>query len=562
MKKFLCVLLTLTTLLSSMVFVVSAAEDEVPDEVLINSLDANVDAGWTADKANKKEGSASVTRDFSGTVGAATMLMQVAFAPVDGTKHATLKFDMYVSDPAPLASVQYEIELTSAATSDKQEVRRVNKTLPALKKGWNTVSLPLSDFNSFTDSGVSGAENTRPVDGSAVTWFRIYNITSFVVDGTLTVKFDNVRFADPRGDIVTWSTNTYSSKGPGKYDAGGALNTNNIVQFPVDISEMDYFVFDYQATGKGRDVALFFEIGSDDDKMDDWELQKQTSFTQNEKVEYGFYAGDVEGWSTIAIPISTFGKSTNKVPDESCDLTNVCRVRIFANGCTLEEGDSFTIKNIRFVNADTVESKEGALTEGSYSLWTGNTGGNTNWKYIPTSRVNGGLALMRYAHSGNTFDVNFTAVDSTEGGYNAVTFWVYVNNLSMLDSKHYLGDSECYLQSTNNAKLSWTNEQVIAAISNPTEGWNKVTLKLSDGKDSGNFDATAIKRFYFRTKYSAEIVGNKWQLILGMDDVRLVDTSYIPPADGVIGMVQKVFTAYKLLAKIPFLSKLFGVSAD
>ena len=118
MKKFLAILLTVATLMSCMIFSVSAAGDDLPDEVSFNSADAGI-GKWVADTNEKKEGEASATRSFSANSTLGTAGMNIYFSlenGVDISNYSKLVFDLYVSDPSALEGVRYEIELSSSGS--------------------------------------------------------------------------------------------------------------------------------------------------------------------------------------------------------------------------------------------------------------------------------------------------------------------------------------------------------------------------------------------------------------------------------------------------------------
>lgn len=304
--------------------------------------------------------------------------------------------------------------------------------------------------------------------------------------------------ADP---VVVFGGDTYSQS-----FEKGSVEANDVVLADLshdatDVTGMLYLVFEFHTTGDGLKFPLAVSLASGD---------AQTVYTATLN-DFRPYVSDQNGWNTVVIPVTKFSGG-------DCNLTTVSAIKIYNHADFEASADSsVTIKNVRFIS-NTVENQEAAAENGALSLTTGGvnwgSGLSAEWKVLPSSRVDGGLVLMRYAHGGNGVTYNFNPTNVS--AYDTLSFYIYVNNVEILQHTVFL-----QLTDGNGKNLEWRGDAFLSGISNLSAGWNKVTLSFEDASGIDNFDPTGVKKFYLRLQDIPDTVyGDKFTAVLGFDDVR------------------------------------------
>ena len=199
MKKFLAMFLALCMLLSCVV-VVSAAEDEEAVETVtkITASDEGWDDKGVPTAADAPESSISYGKGQKG-IGA----LQINFAAkgtaiekYDISGMEALEFDLWVSNASLLDGIEFFYELTSGGTCDVKEDQMGPKTLGswtadgALKDGWNHLTIPLSSWP------------TGGCDRTALNFIRFFNQTEADFgEEVLEAKLSDIKFTSANGNV-------------------------------------------------------------------------------------------------------------------------------------------------------------------------------------------------------------------------------------------------------------------------------------------------------------------------------------------------------------------------
>ena len=511
MKKFLCVFLTLTTLLSSMVFVVSAAEESDVDVIWISDGDSTINnagfAGYAGiDKEDKTQGEGSIlSKHTTGTYGAGGFMWQWKFDPAKDISNAThLCVDIYISDPGVLSG-NLQLELTSSGRADAQEHMYDGITL---KQGWNTIEIPMAAFAATDASGL---------DFTAFNYLRLFNCVAVNVSGECIVKIDNFRFED-RGDTIEFTVK-------GDDDVYHVMNEGSV-------GTTDAFWFADQA---GKIIYAF--------EMPDGKTQYINKIEFNVTIagteQAVLVSSDCKNWKTVYSTTSGTNSKKNIDLTPGVDLTKSKYVYVAIADADTSTGNggqllfnhkaavtiSYTDIQLRAA-AEFYSFKVRTDSEKSYLVSTNGTNhkdqpmryhdktNNTVWKYVLSDVTD----IQNISWTARLGGSNGCLIQVSQDGTNYVD--VYSGSPSSSDIQTF-------------SLLEYIDIEALKEAAVPTL-WIKIADSTPEGGNGGSIYST-----YYTT---------------------LVVLHNPPPATGLTAMVEKIFTAYKILAKIPFLSKMFGIA--
>ena len=157
-------------------------------------------AGWglscgtlTTDLEEYTEAPASLRYTVDLTGRDIFVIQCVADQPVDASHCTHFEMDLYLDDPALLASGSGQMELTSSGKSDVAELCYNTGYLGRLdlQQGWNHLVLPL-------DAGDLNSQTEEEFDPSHVNFFRFY-LAGLTLTGERTLRLDNMFFTDGQG---------------------------------------------------------------------------------------------------------------------------------------------------------------------------------------------------------------------------------------------------------------------------------------------------------------------------------------------------------------------------
>ncbi len=505
MKKFLCVLLTLAMLLTSMVFVVSAAEESNTEVIWISNCDTTAGnkgiAGYAGiDKDEKTEGEGSLmTKHAAGSYGAGGFMWQYGFDDpgVDVSGANYLYLDMYIND-ASVLSGNLQLELTSSGRPDAEESMYPGITL---KDGWNTLEIPLALF-------------PGDCDFTRLNYIRLFNAVSVTASKEVVVRIDNFRFEC--GDKISFKVNTES-------DTYHLMN-----QGSVGTADWGRFA---DAAGK---IIFAFELPGE--KIP-YISNVRVATTLNGSQPALLVSSDCANWTTVFSANGADGaKSVYEDITGAIDFSKSNYVYIAVADSDTSNGNGGQIHNGRLF--DVMISYSDIQTRATAEYYNFRVRTSSEESYlVSTNGTNHASQPHRYH-------------DTTKN-----TVWKYslydVTELQNIYWTARLGGSNgCLIQ----VSLDGTNYTDVYAGS--ADSNTPYTFSLMQYIDVEALQTAAKPTIYIRIGDSTPEGGNGGQ-IYSTYYTTLTVLHNPPPATGLVGMVDRIFTEFKILSQIPFLRRLF-----
>ena len=378
MKKvlsfFLAILMVLS--LASTIVISASAEESKGDGSISVAMDSNkwdqcvLKENWEGqDKVQYRGFAAGSSHGAGGFMFRYGEGNTVAATDISGMKY--IEFDVYVSNVADIANVEFSFELTSKGTADQQEIsKKFTGASTGWTNGWNHVKWALTEF-----TGKTGGE----FDATKWNFIRWYNDTTLKVGAEkLMVSIANLKFtvdteivvpsidhAVPGWEITPekWNaafdlktpdgTNAYLLR---KWDANATLGVNHYNMFWIvetdngcvsfDVSTADTFALDMWISDVSMVTGKQFQIELANGGFGGIDTNEATyNGTLDALVEGGLQ----NGWNTIKLPIASMGKTGN-----GADWTKIDWFRLYnaENITTGANGLSVAIDNVRFLKGD------------------------------------------------------------------------------------------------------------------------------------------------------------------------------------------------------------------
>lgn len=222
MKHFLTIIMVVALMVSMFTLATFAAEStDEPVTLIVSS--GKLEDGWTngaqtnttgpeIDKTLTEDGQSWVKFTYSGVAGANGgwqdgdngvkthfFASRTYKAAHDISELTHMVFDLYVSDPAVIENVKFQMELTSSSTADKEENNLVftfgQFVEGGLKKGANHVEIPLDQF------GKGSGTDHLPMNAEEWDFMRLYNADSFDRGNEFVMAFANFGFLTYDADV-------------------------------------------------------------------------------------------------------------------------------------------------------------------------------------------------------------------------------------------------------------------------------------------------------------------------------------------------------------------------
>ncbi len=471
--------------------------------------------------------------------------------PVDWTayKNGTLEFWLYVNDTSKVVSKWMNIEINSSGENDRNELYWQYQ-FANLKPGeWNHIVLKFPE----------GAKENGDIDFANVRYFRIWTEKEETDEG-LTFIIDDIRAVEPvpeeippvlgPGVLTACDTTAGLTVGsecafsvtqePGEFTEGtGAFKTvgGGVMRYliktktPVDWTEykngaLDFWLYindtskvtskwmniEINSTGVNDQNELYWQYRFTDLKAGEWNhivLNFSGAAKENGDIDFAnvryfriwFEKSETDENLTVILDniraVSTPGKTNNPSapapsgPSLPPDVPSEVRAE-FA-GC--DSMDGITVSSESTV---TVTTQDGEVKEGNGAL----------------KSVGGGV--LRYLIKTDTAS-NWSAYQ--EKG--TLEFWLYVDDITKFPTGSSYMNVEINSSGVNDInELCWQYP-----VSSFKDGWNKIILKLSEGKPTGTIDLSKVR--YFRIYFEKAITDPELTLIL--DDIRAVNPPELEP---------------------------------
>ncbi|WP_214627443.1 glycoside hydrolase family 55 protein [Paenibacillus agaridevorans] len=459
----------------------------------VESLD-----GWgswntlTLDTTDYKRGSASLSMTGS----AATQFYKALSTPVDtglAFENGSLNFWYYVDDVNKLDGTIGQIEITSSGVSDADEIAWDYATHIKNKvvNGWNYISLPLSQ--SFTIGNP---------DLSAINFFRIYFITS----KSPVIKIDDIVFekADQRAIVMDkadaldgWQSSgtltldtqekaenqaSISMTGAGSVEFEKTFTTPFNARMPENAGTLNFFYY-VQNIAALSGASGQVDLGSSGSAQTDgytWDLSSVLPRLTT-------------GWNLVTLRLSD-GVRTGQP-----DLTALNYFRLKVNKSSSVTSKLDTIYFEEPIGSSTEVSFDPAESLDGWGSWNTLTLDTTDYKRGSASISMTGTSAAQF------FKALSTPVDTGVTVQNGnLNFWYYVDDVNKLDGT--IGQIEITSSGNSDAdEIAWDYATHIK--NKVVNGWNYISLPLSQGFITGNPDLSAINffRIYFFTSQSPVI---------------------------------------------------------
>lgn len=458
--------------------------------------------------------------------------------PVDISSCNVIKFDLYVSDPALYAAefqpTMYFTINNNYGTLDKGLVPESFVLPKELKKGWNTITIDISDRTKLdldlTKIYNVGLNTTNP-EADPLSVDHGWNHYS----APLTLRLDNVRATiDPDKTIVD------SYKAPensvkvtdGKsllWVKGGKTDIYPVAQFNIP-EGLDF-------TGMGTlDLNVY---------VSDWEAMKASEGFTGLKIR--FYPTEGLGDdSAITIPMDTanFQSGWNHV---QASLKNVAIEKLYALRIFIEDNataESSCDLKLSYKNIYAVKAKEGegpivpenpdqparpdtgavyisdceTLDDPEAGSWYPSTVKlDTKSKSEGKASVTNNLSAEQALRENSFRFVPVSPLDLTGG--KELRFDMYVSDPALLAQRTSWAVRLSSSSRGTDDYIQWT----LADFGTLKEGWNSVTLKLDDAKTSGDFQLSSVEAFYMLAEEASFEEGEL--VMVKLDNIRVSGAS-------------------------------------
>jgi hypothetical protein len=479
---------------------------------------------------------------------------KAAAVDISGMKY--LEFDVFVSDPAIIADVEFSFELTSGGTADQQEnAKKFKGKDTGWVQGWNHVKWELTEFDAKT-----GGE----LDFTKWNYIRWYNDSALNATNWLQVGIKDIKFTgDPtttpdqpdqpdQPDVpevpeedksikLPIDTNWYESwleesfhdvasqvriyGGGGTFGAGGFMFVYKDKQNPVDISGVHYIEFDVYISDITviDNVDFSFELTSGGDS-------DQQEIAHNFK---GKDTGWVNGWNHVKWDLKKFDRKTGG----DFDATAWNYIRWYNDSALVAPGYfEVGIANVVFTQktAEELDADEETATEHCVPLWGANSGwdrgDNKNKWTVDKENPAAGSGCIS-VNLKDRVDVmapekHFeTPINAT--GMDTLEFDIYLSDLAIVD---YFSSTDGAIEITSSGTSD--SGEVAYNFRNLTKyklkdaqvGWNHISIRIKDMETNdgaaGPFDISAVNfiRIYWVHPQKCD---QDW--ILKFDNIRLTD---------------------------------------
>lgn len=531
MKKVLAMVLAICTILSCMVFAVSAEEAEKKSVLWLNCDDlTGFPESCTVNTTEKTEGAGSVEWKFNGALdgpGALMLRYSDTTKPVDATGTTAISFDLFVSNAAALNGTSFCFELTSADESDKEEMQ-IGSTWKDLKDGWNHLVYAYSSFAQA--SGPDGAA----CDLSRVDFLRIFNTSAVNAGEELIIRMDNITLFDnttpaPEGVLSEKYVFQLYTEDEAKYlDFTNAGDNQN--QRFSDCGLYTVYHYTVKNTTGTQSITWSARLGA---QLRLLVSQNNVDFTEffnsgEEHVSPDMYSYDI----TQYIDFSKGKDIYIKIADS---------VEADGNGGSIFKSADCTLEVLYKQLPDSeLDALEAAADERSMALLGCNEAFGS-FVRDTEDRISGSSSLKTNVGTGFVNSIKFaTPVNGT--GYDAVEFDLYVSDPALFDKFQGEGKNDGFEVTSSGtwdqAEICWRLPQMKAGIENgPVAGWNHVVLFIRDAGtsagDAGDFDITKINFIRFFMVNEDPDTG----IELKLDNVRL--TKAAAEADAAQALLDK-----------------------
>lgn len=394
-----------------------------------------------------------------------------------------------------------QIQVSSSGQPDSKRFGwALADLIPGLKNGWNQLTLNFSDANIAGDG---------EADLSALNFFKIFFWTADKVTANFTVGIDAIQFKKrppgPPQDAVEidncdaadgWETVgtpviiTSGQKEGAGYLQGTLKTGNDFLQFiktlPANIDtkatmstgQLQFWFFVPDVSLLKLDGQIQFSSAKDPDKNRiGWGLDKIIPTLRN-------------GWNQLKLNFSDAGVTGDGGPD----LTAMNYFKIFYWTTDKAAADlNFGLDDIKVVTVpppppvvvDNCDAADGWETVGTPTIVT--TGQKEGAGYLQSTITKGNDFLQFIKTLPADLD---TKVNINNG---QLQFWFYVQDVSLMKLDGQIQFSSA--KDPDKKRVGWGLDQIIPKLRN---GWNLLTLNMSDGYVSGDGGPDLAAMNYFK----------------------------------------------------------------